>query len=80
MRPPTDYSKIVIYKIVPKDKTIDLAYVDYTSDFARRKAQHKKGIKRTKHVLDFVMENGGWDCFTIAVIENTLAVINLTQK
>ena len=80
MRPPTDYSKVVIYKIVPNDKTIEFTYVDYTIDFARRKAQHKKVIKRTKHVLDFVTEHGGWDCFTIAVIEKYPCKDNIDAK
>ena len=80
MRPCTDYSKVVIYKIVPNDKTLNFVYVDYTTDFVRRKAQHKKVIKRTKHLYDFVMEHGGWDCFTIAIIEKFPCSDNIDAK
>ena len=36
-----DYSKTVIYKIVCKDLNITELYVVHTTDFTRRKCEHK---------------------------------------
>ena len=39
-----DYSKTIIYKIVCKDIDIEDCYVGSTTDFVRRKSEHKKHV------------------------------------
>ena len=71
-----DYSKTIIYKIVCKDLTIKDLYVGHTTDFTRRKAQHKYYCN-TEHSLGFNMKlyemvrnNGGWDNWEMVLVEN----------
>ena len=39
---PINYSNTVMYKIVPKDLNSDLIYVGHTTNFRKRKSQHKE--------------------------------------
>ena len=67
---PTDYSKTVIYKIQHIDKE-DLLYVGSTTDFRRRKAEHKHNCKTKKTKLyEMIRYNGGWNEFNMVVIKN----------
>ena len=70
-----DYSKTTIYKI--QHKEIDeLLYVGSTTDFTRRKAEHKRlcNNANSKHhnlkVYQMMRDNGGFDCFNIIVIKD----------
>ena len=63
----TDYSKGFIYKIVCNDITIPNLYVGSSTDWVKRKCQHKSACniegnaKYNYFVYQFVRENGGWD-------------------
>ena len=70
-----DYSKIIIYKIVCKDLNIQDVYVGSTSDFRRRKCEHKRrcnaitdsAYNHKKYII--IRENGGWDNWDMIEIE-----------
>lgn len=71
-----DYSKTVIYKIVCNDLNITDVYVGSTTDFTSRKRSHKNACNsptnRNYHlkIYQTIRANGGWDNWTIVVIEN----------
>jgi len=62
---PIDYSKSVIYKIEHLEKP-DLLYVGSTTDFIRRKAEHKSSCNNNKDklynskVYEMIRANDGW--------------------
>jgi hypothetical protein len=70
-----DYSKTVIYKLVCKDLTIKDCYVGHTTDFTKRKYSHKSactnsnGKKYNCKVYKTIRENGGWDNWSMVLIE-----------
>jgi hypothetical protein len=67
---PTDYSKTVIYKIQHIDKD-DLLYVGSTTDFTRRKAEHKRRCKtKTTKLYEMIKDNGGWEMFNMIIVKN----------
>ena len=67
---PTDYSKTVIYKIQHIDKE-DLLYVGSTTDFRRRKSQHKRSCKSgTLKLYRMIRDNGGWEMFNMVIVKN----------
>jgi hypothetical protein len=74
-RLPIDYSKTIIYKIVCNDLNITDIYVGSTTDFIRRKNEHKrccnneKSKKYNLKVYQIIRQNGGWDNFTMIEIE-----------
>jgi hypothetical protein len=74
-RLPIDYSKTLIYKLVCNDLSITDSYVGHTTDFIRRKREHKtrchneKGKYYNTKVYATIRENGGWICWTMIEIE-----------
>jgi hypothetical protein len=70
-----DYSKTVIYKIVCNDLSITECYVEHTTDFTRRKSNHKghcnneKGKSYDYKVYATIRKNGGWDNWTMVEVE-----------
>jgi hypothetical protein len=74
-RLPIDYSKTIIYKIVCNDLNITDVYVGSTTDFIRRKGEHKrKSNNESSKAYNFkvyqtIRDNGGWDNFTMVEIE-----------
>jgi len=69
-----NYQNNIIYKI--QHKTIDeLIYIGSTTNFAKRKCQHKstfynekdKDHNEKKYVM--IRENGGWDMFTMVLVK-----------
>jgi hypothetical protein len=74
-RLPIDYSKTIIYKIVCNDLNITDVYVGFTTDFTRRKGEHKRKINNEKSksynfkVYQTIRDNGGWDNFTMVLVE-----------
>ena len=68
-----DYSKIVIYKIQHlKDES--LLYVGSTTNFTRRKCEHKLRYNNpnkeyNKKLYKMIRDNGGWDCFKMIQIK-----------
>ena len=82
-RKPIDYSNTHFYKIVCKDTSIKECYIGHTTDFNRRKSEHKKHcyMENDKHynlkLYKFIRENGGWENWEMVSIkaegcENTL--------
>jgi hypothetical protein len=71
-----DFQKTVIYKIVCKDLAVVFTYVGMTTDFIKRKSNHKANccnIKANGHnlkVYRIIRENGGWDNWTMLQIED----------
>ena len=73
---PTDYSKLVIYKIQHVDNP-ELLYVGSTTDFTKRKNGHKSrcsnhnpiGNKYNYKLYQMMMDNGGWSMFNMVVIK-----------
>jgi hypothetical protein len=74
-RMPIDYSKTVIYKIVCNDLNIKDLYIGSTTDFTRRKRQHKEtctNVNSEKYYLkknEIIRQNGGWDNWSMLEIE-----------
>ena len=69
-----DYSKTIIYKIVCKDINIKDCYVGSTTDFIRRKSEHKKHVNKDTvksyyYIYDFIKNNEGWDNWEMIEIE-----------
>ena len=70
----TDYSKTVIYKLCCLDHKINEIYIGHTTNFTKRKNQHKINTKDTKinsHVYQFIREHGGWDNWKMIQIDET---------
>ena len=74
-RLPIDYSKAVIYKIVCNDLTIKEAYYGSTTDFIKRKWNHKTCCNNAKSKeynipkYQFIRENGGWNNWKMILIK-----------
>ena len=62
-----DYSRTVIYKLCCKDPSITDIYIGHTTDFRKRKCQHKcychneKDKSYNVYVYRYIREHGGWD-------------------
>ena len=71
---PMDYSKCSIYKIEHVDDE-SLVYVGHTTNFDKRKTQHKYSCKNDNHtrynlkVYQMIRENGGWEKFLMLEVE-----------
>jgi hypothetical protein len=70
-----DYSRTIIYRIVCKDTSITDCYVGHTTNFTKRKCNHKSSCNNEKeknynlNVYQFIRNNGGWDNFNMIEIE-----------
>ena len=71
-----DYSKSCIYKIYCKDENITDCYIGSTTNYAKRKFQHKENVNKyqsRKHkykLYTFIREHGGWDNWNMTPIIN----------
>ncbi len=69
-----NYSKGLIYKLCCNDTNITDIYVGSTTNFVRRKCNHKSacnnenGKKYSRYVYRFVRENGGWDNWSMILL------------
>ena len=69
-----NYSKGLIYKFVCNDITIPNIYVGSSTDFTKRKSQHKSACNNENdksynlYVYQVMRENGGWSNFTMLKI------------
>jgi len=69
-----DYSNCCIYKIQHMDKE-DLVYVGHTTNFTKRKYQHKSSCKNESSkeynlkVYQMIRANGGWEAFKMIEVE-----------
>lgn len=69
-----NYSQTYIYKLCCKDPSVSDFYIGSTCNLYRRKAQHKHDCiypnkKYNYPIYQFIREHGGWDNWTINVIE-----------
>ena len=69
-----NYSKCVIYKIVCNNLNIIDMYIDSTTDFTKRKSQHKINSKKNDSLFNMklykmINDNGGWDNWVMIEIE-----------
>ncbi len=78
----SDYSNSSIYKICCNDASITDVYVGSTTAFSKRKCQHKavcnntRNAKHNLYVYQFIRENGGWENWSMILVEN----YNATNK
>ena len=59
-----DYSNTIIYKIYCKDDSISGVYVGHTTNFIKRKYQHKvacNNLNNNLNIYKIMRENGGWE-------------------
>ena len=73
---PIDCSKYVIYKIVCLDFEVDYLYVGSTTNFTRRKQQHKNNCNNEKSakfnfkLYTTIRANSGWDNWRMIKIKD----------
>ena len=59
-----DYSNTIIYKIYCKNTTVNDIYVGHTTNFIKRKYQHKIACNKLDYKLkiyNIIRSNGGWE-------------------
>ena len=69
---PIDYSKTIFYRIVCNDLNIKDCYIGHTTNFINRKRLHKLSCNNEKcnfKIYQFIRENGGWDNWSMVMIE-----------
>jgi hypothetical protein len=72
---PTDYSRIVIYVIKCLDDNITEEYIGSTTDFIKRKNNHKTSCNNEKSkdynqkIYQFIRINGGWNNWIMIELE-----------
>ena len=72
---PIDYSKTHFYKIVCNDTTIKDMYIGHTTQFTKRKHQHKirccnpNNPKHHFKVYKFIRDNGHWENWNMILID-----------
>ena len=70
-----DYQNTVLYKIVCNDANVNDVYIGYTTNFTKKKYQHKNACNNPNyrgHQLKsykVIRENGGWDNWSMIEIE-----------
>jgi hypothetical protein len=73
-----NYNKSSIYKLCCRDLNITEIYVGSTTNFNRRRNQHKSACKclykssskySTYKLYQFIRDNGGWDNWTMVLLE-----------
>jgi len=70
-----NYSKGIVYKLCCKDVQIKEIYIGSTTNFRRRKNDHKTNCNNEKNkkynlkVYQFIRDNGGFDNWTMVQIE-----------
>ena len=71
-----DWSKLIIYKIICKDKNVSDVYVGRTTDFIRRKYCHQSNCKKScgndecQFLYMIINKNGGWSNWDMEIIES----------
>ncbi len=65
-----DYSNTIIYKIYCKNDAIADTYVGHTTNFIKRKYQHKIFCNSSKNlkIYDIIRQNGGWENWNMVEI------------
>ena len=67
---PVNYSDTTIYKLFCRDLTIKDLYVGFTTNFVRRKHNHKQNIalETSTKLYDFIRLHGGWANWKMEVV------------
>ena len=75
-RVPINYQNTIIYKIVCKNPEVKDCYVGNTTDFIRRKKEHKMNSNNINNdktynlkVYSYIRDNNGWNNFEMIEIE-----------
>jgi hypothetical protein len=65
-----DYSNTIIYKIFCNDSSVTDTYVGHTTNFVKRKYQHRMLCTRNSKlkIYDTIRKNGGWENWTMIEI------------
>jgi hypothetical protein len=65
-----DYSNTIIYKIICNDSRVTDIYVGHTTNFIKRKYQHKILCNNSSKlkIYDVIRKNGGWDNWSMVEI------------
>ena len=69
-----DYSKTIIYKI-QHIENLELLYVGHTTNYEKRKSQHKcnsKSVNQTLKLYLTIRKNGGWDMFKMTPVKEVV--------
>lgn len=68
---PMKYENTIIYKIVCNNLDVKHCYVGHTTQFTKRKAQHKNCVNNGKEFLLYktIRDNGGWNNWSMIEIE-----------
>jgi len=70
-----DYSHTIIYKLCCKDRDIYDIYIGHTTNFTKRKTQHKIACQNencnmyNRYVYEFIRYHGGWDNWNMVQIQ-----------
>jgi len=70
-----DYSKCEMYKIISIDETLNFCYIGHTTNFIKRKWQHKNACNNPNaknynyKIYQTIRDNNGWDAFKMVFIE-----------
>lgn len=68
-----DYANTIIYKLMCNDDTIKDVYVGHTTNFVKRKYQHKKCCSDSGYsygkVYEFINNHGGWENWSMVELE-----------
>lgn len=80
-----NYSKTLIYKIECNDTDKNIIYVGSTTNFKKRKYQHKTNCETKNKSYNFfiyqqIRDNGGWNNFTMSIVEEYKDCENRTQQ
>ena len=85
-RRPNNYSSTYFYKLCCRDTTIPDIYVGHTTDFTKRKSQHKTTCCNPNdkdHMMNcyqFIRGNGGWENWDMVLIETQSCANKLEVK
>ena len=75
-----DYSNTIIYMLCCLDVMIIDVYVGNTTNFTKRKTQHKTNcnndhlVEYNFYVYQFIRDNGGWNNWNMIVLENVSCI------
>lgn len=66
-----DYSNTIIYKLCCNDPTITDIYIGHTTNFTKRKNQHKSACynRHDSYVYQFICKNGGWSNWSMIILD-----------
>jgi len=70
-RKPSNYSKTIIYKIKCNDENVLEFYVGHTTNYPKRKYNHKSELEQgnKQKVYEMIRANGGWENWTMVEVE-----------